>query len=145
MTTFKKIIIGDDEYRDWGLFWLRVGTGFLMIYNHGWDKLFGGPEKWSKTGILGMKATGIESFPVFFGFIASFSESIAALFIALGLFLRPSSFLLFLTMATATLFHFSSGQGNPEKAMLFGLVCLVLIWVGPGKFSLDYHIFHKEK
>ncbi len=145
MSMFNQLMMKNDEHRDWGLMWLRVGLGFLMIYNHGWQKLFGGSEKWENAGILGTKALGIEFLPTFFGFIAAFSESFAALFIALGLFLRSSSIMLFLTMLVATLFHFSSGQGNPEKAMLYGLVCLVLMWVGPGKFSLDYHLFHKEK
>ncbi len=143
MTKIRKFMLGENEYRDWGLLLLRVGVGFLMFYNHGFGKLMGGPEKWNAIGLSGMTALGIDLGHTFFGFAAALSESVGALLIAVGLFLRPSSIMLFLTMFVAVMYHFSVGRGNPEKAVLYGLVFLALVWFGPGKFSLDHKIFQK--
>lgn len=140
-----KFIFGRTEHREWGLLLLRAGAGILMFFNHGLSKILGGPEKWNALGMSGMSTLGIDFGYTFFGFMAAISESIGAILIVFGLFTRPSSMLLFLTMAVGTMYHVLSGKGSPEKAILFGLIFLVLYWIGPGKVSLDHYLFNKEK
>ena len=61
----------------------------------------------------------------------------AALCIALGLFFQPMLGLLSFTMFMATISHYASGRGNPGNALKFAGICLGLIFIGPGKYSLD--------
>ena len=35
---------------DSGILLLRMFSGYLMIVNHGYSKIMGGPEKWEKIG-----------------------------------------------------------------------------------------------
>ena len=79
---------------------------------------------------------GFESLKIFFGFMASYAESIGALFIMLGLLTRFSSFLLFFTMIVASLKHYFEGEFS-ELAFIYGCICFALIISGPGKYSVD--------
>ena len=38
-----------NRFTDFGLLIMHVGLGFMMIM-HGYPKIFGGPERWSKLG-----------------------------------------------------------------------------------------------
>ena len=125
-----------ERYRDLGLLIARIGFGFGFIFFHGWDKLTGGTERWAQVGSA-MQHLGIGFGHTFFGFMASFSESVGGVLIALGLFFRPVSALLCFTMFVATISHFASGQGTPAHAFKNASVLLGLIFVGPGKYSLD--------
>jgi putative oxidoreductase len=125
-----------ERYRDLGLLIARVGFGLGFIFFHGWDKLTGGPERWAQVGSA-MQNLGIRFAPTFFGFMASFSESVGGVLIALGLFFRPAAALLCFTMFVATVFHLASGQGTPAHAFKNAAVLLGFIFIGPGKYSLD--------
>ena len=73
---------------------------------------------------------------IFFGFMASYAESIGALFIMFGLLTRFSSFLLFFTMMVASLKHYFEGEFS-ELAFLYCCIYFALIISGPGKYSVD--------
>ena len=113
-----------------------------MLLNHGINKITAGTEKWNRLGSALTDLIGFEFLSTFFGFMASFSESIAALLIAFGLFTRSASVLLFTTMLVASIKHLIDNE-FPELAVLYCILCLVLILSGPGKYSLDYMYFSK--
>ncbi len=133
------------RYRDFGLLLLRVGIGAMFIL-HGLPKLMGGPEKWVQLG-QAMELVGISQLPVFWGFMAGFAEVGGGILLALGLLFRPACFLLLITMIVATIRHAVGGDGfggyshAAEAAILF----FSLLFIGPGKYSLDKKIFLKKK
>ncbi len=130
---------------DYGLLVLRIAVGYLMVVNHGWDKLLGGPERWADVGEFGMKHLEIHYFYTLWGFLASFSESIGSIFIGIGLGTRFSSLLLMLTMLVAANFHITTGKGNPESALIYAFTSLALVLTGGGKFSVDHLICSRKK
>ena len=76
--------------------------------------------------------------------MASFAESIGAIFIAIGLFTRSASVLLFITMLVAIIKHFKDNE-FAELAFIYWILCLVFILTGPGKLSLDSIFLSKMK
>lgn len=126
-----------DKYRDIGLLILRVGIG-IMFMGHGLPKLVAGPEKW---GIIGgaMEVFGIGFAPMAWGFMAAFSEFAGGMLLALGLFTRPACFFLLATMIVAASMHISNGDPflKYSHAMEAGILFLSLVFIGPGKYSLD--------
>ena len=138
------IVLNPTGRVDVGLLILRVFTGYLMFTYHGLSKITAGPERWEGLGHSLTNLIGIDSFHVFFGFLASLSESFGSVLIALGFFTRISSFFLFFTMTVATLKKVFLG-GAFELAVVYGIICFVLIIAGSGKYSLDYHFFRKRQ
>ncbi len=126
-----------DKYRDIGLLILRVGIGIMFI-GHGLPKLIAGPEKWL---ILGgtMNALGVDFAPMAWGFMAAFSEFAGGILLVLGFCTRPACFFLLATMIVATSMHISKGDTflKYSHAMEAGILFLSLIFIGPGKYSLD--------
>lgn len=125
-----------EKYYDAGLLIIRLGLGLGFLIYHGWSKLIAGPEEWQSLGGV-MGHIGINFGHTFFGFMAGFSESIAALLIALGLLFQPMLALLGFTMIMAAVLHIATGQGSPGDALTFLVISLGLIFTGPGKYSLD--------
>lgn len=128
--------IGLYRTRDVGLLLLRLGVGIGFIYFHGWEKLSGGPDRWTTVGGT-VSYLGISYRPDIFGFLAAFAESAGALLIAIGFLFRPAAALLFLTMVLAVIQHLGTGEGTPAHAFKNAWLFLGLLFVGPGRFSLD--------
>ena len=122
-----------------GLLLLRVFSGYLILVNHGFAKITAGSGRWEKLGGA-MESFGIDFFPTFWGFMASFAESFCGLFLVLGIFTIPASFLLSVTMFVAAYGHVIDGE-NAEKAFVFGAIFLAVMIMGPGKYSLDRKFF----
>lgn len=125
------------KYRNTGLLLLRLGIGVMFII-HGFPKLAGGPEGW--TGLGGsMKVIGINFLPVFWGFMAAATETFGGFLLIVGLFYRPACMLLVFTMIIAALVHFGKGDGlqGASHAIELGIVFFNLIFIGPGKYSVD--------
>ncbi len=129
-----------DKYRDIGLLILRIGIG-LMFMGHGYPKLLGGPEKWELIGGA-MQAIGVHFIPTFWGFMAAFSEFVGGALLALGFLTRPACILLLITMFVATSMHIGKGDSfmKYSHAVEAGILFLSLIFIGPGKYSLDERI-----
>jgi putative oxidoreductase len=128
-------------------FWyavLRIIVGHCIAFGHGFEKISGGSEKWLVIGSLGLKSIGVESFHTFFGFMASFSEFVGGLLLAIGFLVRPSAILLAITMAFAVLFHFKLGEFG-EFAAIYGILFLYFGLTGPGRFSVDSKLFGWKK
>ena len=125
------------KYRNTGLLLLRVGLGVMMM-THGLPKIMGGPEGW--TGLGGsMKVVGIDFLPTFWGFMAAITEGLGGFLLILGLFFRPVNILLVVNMIIAALVHFNKGDGlmGAGHAIDLAIVFFSLIFIGPGKYSID--------
>lgn len=125
------------KYRNTGLLILRVGLGVMMMF-HGLPKIMGGPDTWA--GIGGsMKVIGINFIPAFWGLMAALSEGMGGFLLLLGLFFRPVNMLLTFTMLIAALVHINKGEGimGASHAIELGIVFFSLIFIGPGKYSVD--------
>ncbi|MFN0255017.1 DoxX family protein [Pedobacter ureilyticus] len=125
------------KYRNTGLLILRVGLGAMMMV-HGLPKIMGGPEMW--TGLGGsMKVIGINFLPTFWGLMAALAEGMGGFLLLLGLFFRPVNMLLAFTMMIAALVHLGKGEGimGASHAIEVGIVFFSLIFIGPGKYSVD--------
>ena len=123
---------------DFTTLFVRVKTGFLMFYLHGLGKITSGYERWEKLGSTITDLIGMDSLAIPLGFMASFSESIFAIFILLGFYTRISTFFLGFTMMVAFNKHlFSEGFKSGEMALLYLILCIIIYFLGPGKFSVD--------
>lgn len=131
------------KHIDLGLLIARIGLAGGMIYYHGWAKLMGGPERWEGLGGA-MSRFGIEFWPTFWGFAASFAESIGALMIVAGILFAPASILLAITMFVAFVGHIVSGQGTPGHAFKNMLIAVAFLFTGPGRYSVDAWLASKR-
>jgi putative oxidoreductase len=125
------------KYRNTGLLLLRFGIGLMFII-HGFPKLAGGPNGWTSLG-GSMKVIGVDFLPVFWGFMAAVTESFGGFLLIVGLFYRPALILLVFTMVIATMVHLSKGDGlkGASQAIEMGILFFSLIFIGPGKYSVD--------
>jgi putative oxidoreductase len=111
---------------------LRIVTAYLFI-QHGTSKLFGMPQAMS--GALDMfSVVGL----------AGALEVIGSVLLALGLFTRPTAFVLCGFMAVAYFMaHASQGHvlspmlNGGELAVLYCFVFLYFVFSGPGAWSVD--------
>jgi putative oxidoreductase len=130
------------RYRDAGLLLLRILIG-LSFLAHGLPTLMAGPEIWIKLG-KSMQFVGIGAFPIFWGLMATLSESLGGFLLLIGFCFRPACLFLLTTMVVATSMHFHTTPGSifdkwevASHAIELGSVFLSLLLIGPGKFSLD--------
>ena len=128
---------------DWGLLLLRLGFGLSMAVFHGWGKITGGPDLWVRIG-GSMSMFGLGFWPVFWGFMAAFSEFVGSILLILGLGFRIAAFLLAATMLVAAIKHLNlppesakAGWKGASHALEFLTVYVALFLSGPGKFALD--------
>jgi len=114
-----------------GMLILRLGMGGLMM-KHGYDKLIHFSQyKTQFINFLGM-GQGLSLSLVIF------AEFFCALFILIGLFTRLAAIPVIIVMCVA-LFkaHNSDFLGEGEMATLFLAGYLSLLFVGPGRISVD--------
>ncbi|MFQ5701989.1 MAG: DoxX family protein [Acidobacteriota bacterium] len=125
------------KYRDIGLLCMRLGLGVMFIF-HGTPMLMGGPDRWAGLG-QEMANLGITVAPVAWGFLAALSEAGGGVCLILGLFTRPACAMLLATMGVAVVHHLAAGEDlmQASHAIEDGVVFLGLIFLGPGRFSLD--------
>jgi putative oxidoreductase len=105
---------------------------------HGGPKIMGGPARWEKLGGA-MGNLGVDFAPVFWGFMAAFSEFGGGILLGLGLLYRPASLFLMFTMFVAAVTHLSGGDGwgKASHAIEMCILFLGAFFIGPGKYSLD--------
>ena len=113
---------------------LVMGTAFVF---HGWPKIQD-PFGW-------MKAVGMSHFPSSLQAIAAYVEFVGGIALVLGLLTPAAAFLLLCQMIAAlSLVHFPNADpfvrvGGPsfELPLLYLVLSLLFLLLGPGKFSLD--------
>ncbi|PQJ34069.1 DoxX family protein [Salinibacter sp. 10B] len=126
-----------DKYRDFGLLLLRAFFGLYLAFGHGLGKITGGPEQWAGLGGT-MEIFGLGFAPMFWGFMAAVAEFVCALLVTAGLLTRPAAILVTINMLVAATAHITGAiDGGPEMALLYAGVFVSLIFVGPGKYSVD--------
>jgi putative oxidoreductase len=115
---------------------LRLVLGLSMFYGHGmgkWSVLFGEGEI-QFADPLGMGVT------LSFG-LAVFAEVICAFLVAAGLFTRLALIPLIITMGVAAfIVHGGHAFGKIELSLIYFSGYVALIFIGPGRFSLDHII-----
>ena len=109
-----------------------------MLANHGWDKISHFSEKSSHfANPFGLGST--TSFA-----LVVFAEFFCAAFIILGLFTRLAAIPLIIAMSVAFInvhkMNYGTGKGGGETALLYLICFIVILFMGPGKASLDRFI-----
>lgn len=125
------------KFRDFGLLVMRLGLGLAFIL-HGSDKMFGGPDAWTTLG-GNMAPLGITFLPMLWGFLAAFAEFGGGILLILGLAFRPAALMLLCTMIVATFTLYKGGQdfNTYSHPLKMAFVFFALLFVGPGRFSID--------
>lgn len=117
---------------DLGLLIFRLCIGLAMAFAHGLGKMPPGEQL-----IGGVTAMGFP-LPVVFAWAAALSEFVGALCLAAGLFTRIAAAFLGFTMAVAAfMVHSADAFDVKEKAFLYFAACVMLLFTGAGRFSLD--------
>ncbi|WP_378952273.1 DoxX family protein [Pelosinus sp. sgz500959] len=126
--------------RDLGLLIFRLGIGCMFMW-HGFPKVFGGEHKWIEIG-QAMGTLGIHFAPAFWGLLSGCTELIGGFLFILGLFYRPTCFLLIGNMSMAFVSQMLEGKGLLKAAQSVedGFSFIGALFVGPGKYSLDYYL-----
>jgi putative oxidoreductase len=117
---------------DLGLLFLRLASGGMMAYSHGWGKLqkmLGGDMSFADPIGMGEEASLV---------LTVFAEFVCGILVALGLFTRASLIPLIITMVVAVfIIHADDPFSKQEFGLLYLVPYLTLFLAGPGKLSLD--------
>lgn len=144
--TFKKSpLFLTGEKLDFGLLFLRIGLGIVFII-HGYPKLTGGPERWEQVGSA-MSNLGIDTYHIYFGFLAACSEFFGGIFLIFGLYMLPVLLILIATMIVAFVTQIAKDAGYSGIAhpLSLGIVFLSMLFTGPGKHSLDHYLMDRRR
>lgn len=115
-----------------GLLILRLGVGLTMALGHGWGKL----QSWSELAPKFPDPLGIGSRLSLAGAIGG--EFVGPLLIAIGLGTRLATIPAAFTMAVAAfMIHAADPFAKQEKALVFLIAFVALLFTGPGRYSLD--------
>lgn len=124
---------------DLGLLVFRLFVGLAMALAHGLAKT--PPPDRMIEGLTGMGFP----MPLFFAWCAALAELVGGLFIAAGLLTRLSALALGFTMAIAGFVaHANDPFQSKELAFMYLASCVLLIFTGAGKYSLDKIICRKN-
>jgi len=118
-------------FLDIGLFFLRVGAA-VMLLTHGWSKVTHFSER------LNSFADPIGLGPAVSLQLVIFAEFFCGIFLIFGFMSRIILIPMIINMAVIVfIVHSGSGFGKQELPMIYLLVFIVLLILGPGKLSLD--------
>ncbi|MBD0254979.1 MAG: DoxX family protein [Cytophagales bacterium] len=117
---------------DLGLLLFRLLAGFALLRVHGWEKIANYEEE-------------VRSIPDPFGLggevnvaIAIFSDVFCGLLVMVGLFTRLASLSVLSTTLVGLLFvHINDPWHGRDVPMVYSIMFLVIMLLGPGKYSLD--------
>lgn len=142
LATLFKTEIGSSGFNQAAWLVFRVVVGIMMVHN-GINKL---------SDIEGFASAYVEviglPFPIFFSYVAAFTELFASPLLVFGLLTRPAALGLFSTMAVAIYHHILvAGFSIPylELSAVYAGCFLFFAVNGPGRFSLDQLISNTLK
>jgi putative oxidoreductase len=133
---FRRLLHGgasvDGALANLGLALARVVAGGMLAFGHGMGKL---PP--SEKFIEGVAALGFPM-PEVFAWAAGLAEFGGGILLMLGLLTRPAAAFIAFTMATAAFGkHAGDAFDIKERALLYLVLAVVFITVGPGRLSVD--------
>ena len=116
---------------NFAMLFLRLGVGILMMM-HGYDKLVHFSQYQAKfMNFLGMGVSTSLALTVF-------AEFFCSIFLILGLFTRLAAIpLIIATCVMVFMAHKGDVFGEAQTAALYLISYVVLLFVGPGKVSVD--------
>ena len=119
-----------------GLLLMRLSFGIYSAY-YGFPKLFSGVATWEHIG-GSLAVLGITFTPAIWGFILAAIEFIGGICLALGIFFKGSSFLLFLRYALLLLIAIigHAGLDSLFPIILHTSVYLGIFLLGEGDYAL---------
>jgi putative oxidoreductase len=124
------------NYKNFGLLIIRVGLGIMFVY-HGYPKLLGGEKMWVRLG-ESTKYVGIHFLPVVWGLLCALVETIGGVLLVLGLQFRLVCVLLLINLLVAAAMGLATeGLQEAAHAIEDAVVFAGLLFLGPGKFSVD--------
>jgi putative oxidoreductase len=119
---------------------MRFATGAVLV-PHGVQKVLHSPIS-RYTEIIGGKGV---PFPELFAYLVYFTESVAAICLAIGLLTRVAATMIWIEMLVIIVVfqwqfgYFWTNRGY-EYALLWLLLCTALIFRGGGRYSVDHWI-----
>jgi putative oxidoreductase len=134
----KKIFLSKPINLDLGLLLLRVVFGGVMASIHGWSKLVSYADKSDQfLSFMGMSPSVSLSLTIF-------AEFFCSILLVLGLFTRYASIPSIIAMLVAVFVaHADDPFKEAEHAFLYLIAYIVILFTGPGKYSLDAMISSK--
>ena len=125
------------NYRNFGLLIIRIGLGLTFIH-YGYPMLTGGINSWKEIG-ASTRHIGIHFWPAVWGFLAAVTETFGGFLLIIGLAFRPVCILMITTLIIAAASHIGSGEGlrGASHAIEDAIIFAGLLFVGPGKYSVD--------
>ena len=121
-----------------GVFLLRTGVGALIAYN-GFPLLIGGAETYEEIGST-VGLVGIHSLHLVFGLASAVIQSVGGAFLVLGILTRGIALLLSIIVGFAVANIIQKTSGVDLTLLIYiqlNLALLALVFIGPGRFSLD--------
>lgn len=128
------------QFLDFILLLVRIAVAAFML-THGYPKLMkllaGGEIRFADPFGFGMTFSLV---------LAVFAEFFCSILVGLGIGTRLATIPLIITMSVAAFIaHGSDPFGKKELALLYMVIYVFLLFVGSGKFSVDYLISRKSK
>lgn len=121
-----------------GLTLLRIFAGVAMALGHGLGKMPPSERFVESTASLGFPLPGL------FAWSAALAEFLGGAFLALGLFTRPASFFIIITMLVAVFgVHLNDPFGRKELALMYLFVALCFLLKGANDWSIDAFLRRK--
>ncbi len=122
------------KYRESGLLLMRVGLGVMFVILTA-PILLAGAGHWASFG-SGIRHLGIASHFQFWGFLGALAGCVGGVLMIFGLFFRPG---VLLVLAITILHALNVGSAFRGKlaAIELTLVLIGLLFIGPGKYSVD--------
>ncbi len=117
----------------------RVSLGALLIH-HGSNKVFGGVS-----GLAGHLASLGWPMATVQAYLASYTEFLGGVCLVVGLFTRLSAvFNVGLFAVIVFVFHGADTFSDKEPGLMFLVLSVIVLLLGPGRVSVDNFLFKKN-